>query len=377
MDYIETDQAVWLVTEAVEGASLRTVLLHAHQLEPEQALANFTGILAGLAHAHERGLVHGDIKPENVLVEASGTAKLVDFGQSVRAGQATTGGTAAYMAPEAVRGELLTASSDLYSVGVALYEALTGRPPFLASTEDALLQLQLNEPPPPIPGIPAEVGALVERLLAKDPAARPASAVVVQRGLESAVRNAYGTEWRRRAGVAELIETTARRFPTMSADAIAATAPGSTNSMPFDPPFTGAGVTKGVSVLRWLLALQLTWFFTFGAGAVLLVWTFYENGRATVNCESLVGIPLGSAGIDCSNHHSLALPILLIVLGFIGFVTTGLRASTWAVKRFGTGLVSYWRRRPSAMVGGPAVASAPMFMPGGPMGPPPPAPPAV
>ena len=105
IELIESDTAIWFVTELVVGTSLRSLLIHANHLEPEQALAVFTGMLSGLAHAHERGLVHGDLKPENVLVEASGTAKLVDFGQAVPIGYPMAGGTAAYLAPEAICGE--------------------------------------------------------------------------------------------------------------------------------------------------------------------------------------------------------------------------------------------------------------------------------
>jgi serine/threonine protein kinase len=217
VDFIETDQAVWLVTESVEGTSLRNVLIHAYQLEPEQALSIFTGLLAGLAYAHQRGLVHGDLKPENVLVEASGTAKLADFGQAVPAGHATTGGTAAYMSPEAVRGGAIGPAADLYGVGAVLYEALTGRPPFLAANEEALRRMQLTETPAPIGGLPRAIRSLVASLLDKDPARRPPSATAALSAFESAVREAYGSQWRRRAGVATLVETTATRFPTIPA----------------------------------------------------------------------------------------------------------------------------------------------------------------
>jgi tRNA A-37 threonylcarbamoyl transferase component Bud32 len=216
IDFVETGQAVWLVTESVEGTSLRNVLIHARRLEPEQALSIFTGLLAGLAYAHERGLAHGDLKPENVLVEASGTARLADFGQAVPAGHATTGGTAAYMSPEAVRGEALGPAADLYSVGAVLYEALTGRPPLLAATEEALLRLQLTGTPEPISDLPETLWSLVASLLDKDPARRPPSATAALSAFESAVRDAYGSEWRRRAGVASLVETTAANFPTLT-----------------------------------------------------------------------------------------------------------------------------------------------------------------
>lgn len=238
VEYIEADSLAWLVTESINGASLRNVLIQARQLDPEQALSIFTGMLAGLAYAHERGLVHGDLKPENVIVESSGTAKLVDFGQAVPAGQATTGGTASYMSPEAVRGEAVTPASDLYSIGAVLYEALTGRPPFLAASEEGLLQAQLTEAAAPISELPDAIAALVFSMLEKDPDRRPSSASAALSSLEAAVRDAYGSEWRRRAGVAALVETTATRFPTLttSETSTVAAQPGTDGEAPAAKP---------------------------------------------------------------------------------------------------------------------------------------------
>lgn len=215
VDFIASAEAVWLVTEFVEGTSLRNVLINAGRLEPEQALFIFTGLLDGLAYAHARGLVHGDLKPENVLVQASGTAKLVDFGQAVPAGHATVGGTANYMSPEAVRGESITPAADLYSVGAVLYEALTGGPPFLAASEQAVLRMHLTETPAPIGDVPEAIRSLVASMLEKDPARRPPSAAAALSSLETAVRDAFGSEWRRRAGVAALVQTAASRASTI------------------------------------------------------------------------------------------------------------------------------------------------------------------
>lgn len=346
VDYVETDDAVWLVTEAVEGASLRTVLMHAHQLEPEQALAIFTGMLAGLAHAHGRGIVHGDLKPENVLVEASGTAKLVDFGQAVRAGQATTGGTAAYMSPEAVRGEPIGPASDLYSVGAVLYEALTGRPPFLGANEEALMRQQLEEPTPPIVGLPPAIGTLVEGLLAKDPAHRPASAEQALAAFEAAVREAYGTEWRRRAGVANLVETSATRFPTLTTTAVPPDAVATAAGVPAYAAQVSGGPTpdeqdllaRGVRFARLVVAAELVWVLTFLGGGLLMVESVWANGNHSFSCVE--------AGLtNCPGDHGLLLPFLLILAGFLGFWLTGALSSLWAVKRYGAGVLAFSRRR--------------------------------
>ncbi len=195
---------IFLVMEYVEGASLRAVERLAGRLTPEQAFGVVAGALRGLGRAHMAGMVHGDVKPENIVVDQEGTSRLVDFGQVVSTGATTLGGTPAYMSPEAARGLPLDARSDLYAMGVVLYEALAGTLPFRAPNDLALARLQAEEPPPPIPGLPDQVAFLLDRTLAKDPADRPESAEVLLAELERAVASAYGTEWRLRAGVAAL-----------------------------------------------------------------------------------------------------------------------------------------------------------------------------
>ena len=114
-----TDQdqgRLFLVTEYVRGASLRVVEQRSGRLTPEQALGLVAGSLAGLGVAHGHGLVHGDVKPENIVVDESGISKLIDFGQVVVAGGSALGGTPAYMSPEAARGQPLEQRSDLYSI---------------------------------------------------------------------------------------------------------------------------------------------------------------------------------------------------------------------------------------------------------------------
>ena len=128
----------WLFEmEYVEGGSLQDLLGVDRRLTPEEARRIARGILTGLKHAHDEGIVHGDMKPGNVLLTRDRTPKLVDFGLSRLVGEAsvsTSGvelaGTPLYMAPEVVMGERPGAASDLWSVGVILYRMLAGRPPF-------------------------------------------------------------------------------------------------------------------------------------------------------------------------------------------------------------------------------------------------------
>ena len=147
-----------------------------------------------LGAAHDHGVVHGDVKPSNVLFDARGGARLADFGVARLASAALTPdtrafGTPAYLAPEVLRGAVADHRADLWALGVTLHEMLTGRRPFDGPSGPALAYHILAEPPPPItsphgPVAPALV-AIVHRLLEKEPAARPASAVAVARALET------------------------------------------------------------------------------------------------------------------------------------------------------------------------------------------------
>ncbi|MHC4547294.1 MAG: protein kinase domain-containing protein [Planctomycetota bacterium] len=170
--------------EYVEGGSLQALLGTDRRLIPAQAADLARGILAGLKEAHAHDVVHGDLKPGNVLLSSDRTAKLVDFGLSRLMGDISLThsddlqliGTPLYMAPEVVTGERPSAASDLWSAGVMLYRMLTGRFPFAGKTLPALSHaVQTADPPPLAPGLPPALADLTMRCLAKSPAERPAS----------------------------------------------------------------------------------------------------------------------------------------------------------------------------------------------------------
>jgi serine/threonine-protein kinase len=165
-------------------------------------------VAEGLEAAHAVGVVHRDLKPLNVLFDVRGDAKLMDFGLAapVTGADAPPGaeapggglvfGTPRYMAPEQVRGEAVDPRTDLYALGVVLYELSAGRPPFEGGAVQELLRHQLQTPAPDlrdaVPGLPAAYAELVGRLLAKDLAARPASAAEVVEALRAVAAGERG-----------------------------------------------------------------------------------------------------------------------------------------------------------------------------------------
>ncbi len=171
----------YLVMEYVPGRTLRHLLQERGRLTPRQALAMMDPVIEGLAAAHEAGLVHRDVKPENVLLASSGQIKIADFGLA-RAVTATTGtatlvGTAAYLPPELVTGSSADARSDIYSAGIVLFELLTGRQPY---TGDAPVQIAFQHayervPAPSVflPGLAEDLDELVQWCTSRDPEDRP------------------------------------------------------------------------------------------------------------------------------------------------------------------------------------------------------------
>src|SRR5437588_9198025 len=161
-DYGEQNDRAYLIMPYMAGGSLRDLLQARRVLPPIEAIRLITQVLNALQYAHERGLIHRDIKPGNILLKADGTLLLSDFGlvkvlsadenskspfiAATQTGQ-MTGGTPEYMAPEQAMGQALP-TSDIYSVGVVLYEMLTGTRPFVADTSLAMAVKHLYEQPP-------------------------------------------------------------------------------------------------------------------------------------------------------------------------------------------------------------------------------------
>lgn len=177
---------VFLVMELVDGGTLRDLLGERGRLSPALALSLLGPVLAALAAAHQAGLVHRDVKPENVLIGKGGVVKVGDFGlvRAVASASTTSNtmilGTVAYLSPEQVATGDSDARSDVYAAGVVLYEMLTGVAPYTGDTPISVAYRHVNDDVPPpsllVPEIPADLDALVIRATRRDPAARPADA---------------------------------------------------------------------------------------------------------------------------------------------------------------------------------------------------------
>jgi serine/threonine protein kinase/tetratricopeptide (TPR) repeat protein len=196
---------LYLVMELLDGQTLQQIIETA-PLPPSRVIELAAQLADGLDAAHERGIVHRDLKPANVMVTSRGQAKILDFGVARRtdaaeadtvAGLTSAGaavGTVAYMSPEQARGEPVDARSDLFSLGLVIYEMLTRRPAFSGRTTAMIFDAILHRQPASLRGagvdVPAALERLVMQLLAKTPEGRPQTARVVRRDLEDALRTA-------------------------------------------------------------------------------------------------------------------------------------------------------------------------------------------
>jgi serine/threonine-protein kinase len=188
----EEDDLPYIVMECVEGESLAETLRREGRLEPARVTELGLQACAGLEHAHRAGLVHRDVKPANLLLTEDGTLKIADFGiahatEGTRVTEVgTVLGTAAYLSPEQATGERVTAASDIYSLGVCLYELLSGGLPYDYETLGALLSRRDWGPPPRLEGVPPALEHAIHACLARDPGDRPVSAAALARDLSTA-----------------------------------------------------------------------------------------------------------------------------------------------------------------------------------------------
>ncbi|MFI6152369.1 protein kinase [Kitasatospora sp. NPDC051170] len=239
---VADEQVTFLVMEMLTGRTL-TEVLRAGVPEPAQSLRWGREICGALAAAHDAGMVHRDIKPDNIMITDVGRLKVLDFGiaqlDTGAGGLTTTGtivGSPAYMAPERWTGGRVDGRADLYALGCVLVELFTGARPFGGDSTPVLMYQHLNEPPPALDpaqfGLPPQVAGLIAELLAKDPQARPADARTVE------ARLAELADWRGEAAVAPA--STVKEQPPEPEPVVPSTpqpvAPSTPQSVPQVPP---------------------------------------------------------------------------------------------------------------------------------------------
>jgi serine/threonine-protein kinase len=236
----EWDGTYYIAMEYVPGRSLKELVREQGPLEPVVAIDIVTQILQAARFAHARGVIHRDLKPHNVILDEEGRARVTDFGiaQAGASDMTMTGsimGTAQYLSPEQAQGHAVSAASDLYAVGVILYELLTGAVPFDGDTAVAIAFKQVSaQPPAPSaanPAVPAVLDEIVLRALAKDPLARYGSAEAFIAALRVA----------------------RERLPAGAATAIFATQPPGPPGTATHVPPAGAALSTGVPPAALLL----------------------------------------------------------------------------------------------------------------------------
>lgn len=239
----------YLVREYVPGSSLQERLSPGVAWPVEKALRIASGVCEALSYSHQRGVVHGDLRPANILLTEAEEPKIADFGMAESLGGfplALSG--AAYLSPEQVQEKALEPGSDLYTLGVVLYEMLAGRVPFTATTPLAVGLKHVTEPPDPLrlhrPDVPPGVEQVVLKLLAKRPQDRPPSAQAARAALEQA--------WQaQEAGLSPLAMEASESEPTMALEALEAELdhiPAPASPPPsLEPTRVMAGLPPGVS----------------------------------------------------------------------------------------------------------------------------------
>lgn len=182
-DFGFTDDMLYIVMEYVPGKDMKQLIRERGRLSVEVGIPLIIQACAGLGYAHRAGLVHCDVKPHNMIVSPDGHLKVTDFGiaralSTIIPGQkdAVVWGSPLYFSPEQARGESLSPASDVYSMGVVMYEVLSGAPPFVASTSSELARLHISAQPIPIreyvPDIPSSLEEIIMKVLSKEPSAR-------------------------------------------------------------------------------------------------------------------------------------------------------------------------------------------------------------
>ncbi len=255
----------YIVMEYVDGQDLKTLVRQKGRLDVDEALDIATQVARGVGHAHQAGLIHRDIKPQNVLITQDGSAKVADFGiaralsESGLTDSDTVWGSPIYFSPEQAAGDKPTPASDVYSIGVMMYEMLAGAPPFQAENPTALAMMHLREEPPPLgvrnPYVPPRLEWIVRKVLSKEPAARYRTAEQLAHVLED-----YRLQVEQPTGWQPTVTASAsRRGPKKTSD---------TRSIPVQ---SGALGSEGLTWTLTVIALVAV------VGLIPLWWLVYRS----------------------------------------------------------------------------------------------------
>lgn len=301
-DWGAQDGTYFIVMEYVDGPSLSRVLRADGPFHPRRAAEIATEVAAGLGFAHSRGVVHRDVKPGNVLLTRSGQAKVTDFGIAralsspdedlTQAGSVM--GTATYFSPEQAQGLAVDPRSDLYSLGVVLYELVTGRPPFTGDTPLAIAYKHVqDEPAPPsslISGLPASLEAIIMKLMSKRPDDRYSTAEDLRADLNRFLAGEPTMAER------ELVATGAGAAALVAAQEPATTVQEATVVGDAVPPATPAEdpAAEEPKKRTWVFAVALVVLLGILGGALIWFTRSLEEGNE-VTVPALIGLELDAA----------------------------------------------------------------------------------
>lgn len=270
-DFNNDNGVYYMVLEFIPGETLQDRLKRlveaGRQLPIEDSIKFAINISDAVGYAHQRGMVHRDIKPANIMLDVHGQAILMDFGiVKILGGDSHTStgavvGTARYISPELIRGEVADQRADLYSLGVTLYEMLSGRPPFVADSAMTLMMMHLNDPVPNVRSfrqdVPAELARILERCLAKDRSQRYQSAAELSADLRAALSGA-GQATMVSSPIVPKSETVAPRTePVSGSVGSAASSPSPVSGTPASADAAKKEKTRGSFLLPGLIGAAL------------------------------------------------------------------------------------------------------------------------
>ncbi|MDR3349747.1 MAG: Stk1 family PASTA domain-containing Ser/Thr kinase [Acidaminococcales bacterium] len=303
----------YIVMEFVEGETLQKLITREAPLGWKRAAFIARGIAGALCKAHARGIVHCDIKPHNIMIDAAGNPKVSDFGIAHAISSSTVTfagsilGSVHYLSPEQAKGEPVTFSSDIYSLGVALFEMLTGKLPFTGDTPIAVAMKHAQSPPPVLrdvnADVPAALEAVVSRTLAKNPEERYESAEMFIKALDAAEECAEGGDGLSPAGATAVIDKAAVQ------DALKKSKPAAVKARKL-------AIAKYYKYLAPVFALAAAFFLS------AYVMYAYFGGAGEVDVPDLAGKPVEEAknlldrknlGSSINEEFSASVPAGLVI----------------------------------------------------------------